>query len=591
MNRRDVHILMMAACAGLAEGVHAQCGTTVYDTGGPGGNYGLNQNLTWTYCAPPGQILTITFTTFNTEGFWDELSVHAGPTNGSPQLGIFSGAALPPSFASTPGGCLTLWFTSDGSITYPGWSINITCAPAPPPPAGDCVYQLQMFDSFGDGWDGSTVGISINGGPFTTYTIGGAYGSALIGLDIGDQLVVQYTAAGIWQNEISYTIGFMGGATVFTSGSPPATGFVFTQVIDCNPPPAAPEDCVGAITICNGQSFNNNTQNTGSVADLNPANYGCLLSSEMQGTWYTFSPSTGGNVAFTINPTAPLTDYDFAIWGPFPPGSTTATICPPPGTPLRCSYSALYGNTGLNYTAPDNSEDALGDKWVNDLAVTTGQVYLLYVSNWSQNGLAFDLTWNLTNGASLDCTVLPIELLVFEADAVDDHVMLHWATASESMSDHFVVERSTTGTDFAPIGTMAAAGNSIERKDYFFMDPGPHQGINHYRLVQVDVDGTPDLSAAVSALYHPHGAYVGDPHPVPTESDVAIDLGGALSGRVHIVARDVSGRILHEEWLMMERNSFRTVVIPSSIWPAGLYLLDVRHEDGRQLKQTRWVKR
>ena len=48
---------------------------------------------------------------------------------------------------------------------------------------------------------------------------------------------------------------------------------------------------------------------------------------------------------------------------------------------------------------------------MNDLPVLANQVFILYVSNWSQSGLSFDLDWDLSNGASLDCTVLPIELI------------------------------------------------------------------------------------------------------------------------------------------------------------------------------------
>ena len=68
-----------------------QYGTTIYDTGGSGRNYGNSQNLTWTYCAPPGQYLTITFTYFDTELDYDWLSIHDGATNAAPMLGEWSG--------------------------------------------------------------------------------------------------------------------------------------------------------------------------------------------------------------------------------------------------------------------------------------------------------------------------------------------------------------------------------------------------------------------------------------------------------------------------------------------------------------------
>ncbi len=138
---------------------------------------------------------------------------------------------------------------------------------------------------------------------------------------------------GIARGEITLLISG-GGGQLFQSGTSPAAGISFTQTINCQPPPAAPQDCAGGATICGGQSFNNNSANTGNVVDLNLANSGCLQAGERQGTWYYFSPSAGGSIGFTIAPIV-ATDYDFAVWGPM-----ASVSCPPAGPPLRCSYAA-----------------------------------------------------------------------------------------------------------------------------------------------------------------------------------------------------------------------------------------------------------
>jgi len=473
-------------------------------------------------------------------------------------------------------------------------------------PAGDCVYILQMFDGYGDGWDGSTVGISINGGPFTTYTITGAYGFALIGLNIGQTIVVQYTAAGIFQGEISYTLGFLGGTGVFSSGSPPATGIVFTQTIDCNPPPAPQEDCLGSVTICGGQTFNNNTNNTGFDADLNTSNYGCLAAAEIQGTWYTWSPSSGGQVGFTIDPLGP-DDYDFAIWGPYPTGSTTATMCPPVGPPIRCSFasgpstfaatgdyntgigSAIYSPPQWANPTPAYSEAPGGDGWVSGLNVTAGQVYLMYISNYDESGLAFNLSWNLQGGASLDCTVLPIELLSFTATAMPDRVALKWATGSEIMSDHFVVERSGDGLAPVPIGQVDAAGSSVQHLDYAFEVLAPLFGMNYYRLRQVDTDGGSEHSGTVSA-YFQNGTHIGDPYPIPACEQVALNIVVGQGMRVQVAVHDPLGRKLAEQTVSANGQGPAIVRFDCAQWIPGIYSMEARAADGCLLKATRWIK-
>ena len=371
-------------------------------------------------------------------------------------------------------------------------------------PAGACVYALQLFDSFGDGWGISSVGVSINGGPFTDYTLSGSYNVVLIGLNVGNVIVLNYNATGPNQFQNSYRLSFLtGNAVVFTSGSPPTAGISFSQTVTCVTPAPPATDCIGGATICSGQSFNNNSANTGSVVDLTAANQGCLASGERQGTWYIFSPSAPGTVGFTIAPAAP-TDYDFAVWGPYPPGTTTGTACPPLGPPLRCSYAAPTGNTGVGNGAVDPSEGAGGDRWVSTFNVAVGQVYLLYVDNFSANGQAFALTWQLSGGASLDCTVLPIELLSFEAYGVDEGVSLKWATATEQNSDRFEVERSVDGEHFELVGTLPSAGNSMQELHYDYLDRQPHQGLNHYRLRHVDVDGDEQHSPVESVFVERH---------------------------------------------------------------------------------------
>jgi len=250
------------------------------------------------------------------------------------------------------------------------------------------------------------------------------------------------------------------------------------------------EDCIGARVICGSEYFTSNTTNTGNVADLNTYSYGCLASSERQGTWYAFAASSPGSIAFTITPSAPNTDYDFAVWGPYPPGTTKASICTPSGSPLRCSYSSLFDATGLNYSATDNSEDAFGDRWTSYIPAATGSVYLLYISNWSMNGLAFTLTWQLTNGASLDCgVVLPVELLSFDGHHQEQGNVLEWSTATEQNNDHYTISRSANAIDWTPITTVPGAGTTQSATSYAHVDRDYPQGINYYRLEQTDLDG------------------------------------------------------------------------------------------------------
>ncbi len=105
------------------------CGSTFYDSGGSGGNYSNNENtITTFYPDNVGDIVIVTFTAFNTEATYDELSVYNGPDDSYPSLGVFSGTAIPGPFTSTdPSGALTFVFESDGSTIRSGWAADVTC--------------------------------------------------------------------------------------------------------------------------------------------------------------------------------------------------------------------------------------------------------------------------------------------------------------------------------------------------------------------------------------------------------------------------------------------------------------------------------
>lgn len=134
------------------------CSGTYYDDGGPTGNYSNNVSLgtngqilgiLWTFCPNNNtQCVRMRFTSFDVESgcffpsgcsrppgpcCYDLFAVFNGPTpeNGS-LIWANCGTTGPGTVTSThPSGCLTVYFCSDGSITRPGWSANITCVNCP----------------------------------------------------------------------------------------------------------------------------------------------------------------------------------------------------------------------------------------------------------------------------------------------------------------------------------------------------------------------------------------------------------------------------------------------------------------------------
>ena len=87
-------------------------------------------------------------------------------------------------------------------------------------------------------------------------------------------------------------------------------------------------------------------------------------------------------------------------------------------------------------------------------------------------------------------STLPVDLMHFDAVLVEDHhVNINWTTASEINTNHYEVERSFDGKNFATLYRVAAAGKTRVLTSYTSKDVNPLP-INYYRLKMVDHDGT-----------------------------------------------------------------------------------------------------
>ncbi len=91
----------------------------------------------------------------------------------------------------------------------------------PQPP---CTFTINMFDSFGDGWNGFTIEVFVNGNSIGIYDLpSGSSGTASFTVNDGD-IVTFNTVSGTYDGEVTYDVVDCNGATVFSDGPNPAIG-------------------------------------------------------------------------------------------------------------------------------------------------------------------------------------------------------------------------------------------------------------------------------------------------------------------------------------------------------------------------------
>lgn len=84
---------------------------------------------------------------------------------------------------------------------------------------------------------------------------------------------------------------------------------------------------------------------------------------------------------------------------------------------------------------------------------------------------------------------VPVTLLSFTGILQNGKVKLYWQTTAEYNNRYFYVERSNDGIHFISIGRVDGNGTTSLPHSYTLTDPNPANGINYYRLKQVDFDG------------------------------------------------------------------------------------------------------
>ncbi len=165
-------------------------------------------------------------------------------------------------------------------------------------------------------------------------------------------------------------------------------------------------------------------------------------------------------------------------------------------------------NVSVTVSIPDLSNFALaanlrlvgwnGTEWIG---LSAG-------SNASGNTENSTLTGTIPAGVAISAIAigsvepaLPVTLVSFTGKAVENAVVLQWATTEELNASHFEIQRSGDAKNFEPIGNVDAKGESKVLINYGLVDQTPLSGINYYRLKQIDKDGSYAFSRTISIQY------------------------------------------------------------------------------------------
>lgn len=296
-------------------------------------------------------------------------------------------------------------------------------------------------------------------------------------------------------------------------------------------------------------------------------------------------------------------------------GATAGSL--PVGSPIIASNGKLYGTTsgggtngeGIVYRIDTTGSNFLvlrnlggtdgGSPWTGVIQASDGLIYgatatggfgvggTVFKMNLDGSGFAVVKEFDYLNeGQSavgiLDLNgsfVLPVELVSFNAEKKQQTSLLLWETAQEMNSDRFEIERST-GAGFTSIATVRSAGNTNSLTHYSFTDHHPLNGINYYRLKQVDIDGKYTYSKTIPVNFELTTRLMIVPNPATDKIEIRLPANHHFTAWQII---DAAGKPVSQKTTI---SSLTTIADIRSL-AKGLYILQLT---GDKTEQQLFIK-
>ncbi len=262
-------------------------------------------------------------------------------------------------------------------------------------------------------------------------------------------------------------------------------------------------------------------------------------------------------------------------------------IWTPNSTPLKLKLVDFGANN-----AYDGGDDKNSIEYVLTPAPTPGTwtSYNIPLSNFTGLDTKANLSQMLFIGSNTTVyfdnvylsavTTLPVALAEFNAVKAANTAQLSWRTLSELNNKGFAVERSANGTTWAQIQFVSAAGAG----NYSTIDKNPLNGVNYYRLKQVDNDGKLAYSSTAFINFAGNDAVAFSFYPNPAKAKITLALQTIQSNKASVSLVNVDGKIVKTIPLTSQQSNSNIQISVSDI-AKGNYFLVLK--DGSSVKSSK----
>lgn len=243
-------------------------------------------------------------------------------------------------------------------------------------------------------------------------------------------------------------------------------------------------------------------------------------------------------------------------------------------TPLKISiFGTMQFVNGNKLKLPCNSTITIfaGGKIVPDNGGgNSNYIEICNVVVWRSADGTYDIT------GCMGCSfLLPIELIQFELENMENKIAINWSTTSEKNTDYFLVERSGDGMNWKKIVKEKAAENSATIVYYEKSDEAPLSGVSYYRLKIVDRDSAftySEIRSVERIKKEPHVMLF----PNPSKGIVTIEY---ESYTVSYEIYDVNGKKMKPH---INENLQNKISLDFSNLQKGMYFINIYTSENNQ---------
>ena len=184
-----------------------------------------------------------------------------------------------------------------------------------------------------------------------------------------------------------------------------------------------------------------------------------------------------------------------------------------------------------------------------------------------------NLSWD-TIGAKINVQeLLPVVWTTpLQAEQLGEVVLLTWSVAIQINNEGFVVESSTDGQLFEPIGWVAGDGFLEQEKIFSFVHRTPANGMNYYRIQQLDYDGRMDYSNIASLEMSISNFTI---YPNPSNGQVSIQHNFSVGTTLEIY--NTLGQLMNQ--VVLEEQE---AILDLSDLQSGMYILRIANSESFQ---------